>query len=235
MPAKIRLEPNQPLTLKLVDPFADSSERYDSEMGICEYRTEDGRILALPRAAAIQLNSLSPAPGEEIGVCRQQSRIDIWLAPSSEKARAEAEAEPSDLAEQLAASIQQARNGKPAKEAVTPIRRKPAGKQDDQPRLFDRKPWPDPAIFPDFDRKGTGTDGPVALAALIPAASAPTHRDKPLPIPWNIAFREVSAWVSKELAGNNLQWSDAAQQDMVSTVLIAEEKAGRLTVWERGK
>lgn len=52
-------------------------------------------------------------------------------------------------------------------------------------------------------------------------------------IPWNVAFREVSRWVSAELAANQLQWSDGAQQDLCSTVLIAAVKAGHIGLWER--
>jgi hypothetical protein len=235
MSSKIRFQPNEPQTFKLIDPYADSCELYDAERGVGEYRTTDGRILALPRPAVLKLNELEPAVGEAVSICRYDRNHSkgaewaVWLTVSSEKARSEAE-EPSELAAQLAASLEQGRNGKPPKDAVTVIRRKPAAKQDttsagrfpdeSQPRLFDR---------------GTGTDGPAPQRIPLPAASAPTRRDRPMPIPWNIAFREVSAWVSKELASNSLQWSDQAQQAMVCTVLIAEAKAGRVTVWERAE
>jgi hypothetical protein len=238
MAERIQLVPNVPLILKLLDPFADSSERYDPELRICEYRTEDGRILALPRQAAILLNGLNPQPGEEIGICRRvadkpgqevtgtlRPHIEVWLSPRAEKARAAQEAAavvspdvPSDEELLLKASIEREQARKRVREIP---RNGPRKALDPQPRLFDR---------------GTGTDGPApARMPLIPAASAPTRRDRPLPIPWNVAFREVSAWVSKELAANSLQWSDQAQQAMVCTVLIAEAKAGRVTVWERGE
>ena len=81
------------------------------------YETTDGRILRLPRPAAITLNMLDPAPGEEISITRyrkdrEPSEWVIALTPASEQDRAHKEAE--DLAEatrqdtgrQLVASLQ---------------------------------------------------------------------------------------------------------------------------------
>ena len=86
--------------------------------------------------------------------------------------------------------------------------------------------------------RGTGTHGPApALDTQTMMATVPTvaigRQPRPGQIPWNIAFREVSAWVAKELSANKLQWSDEAQQAMVCTCLIAEVKAGRIGIWER--
>jgi hypothetical protein len=72
----------------------------------------------------------------------------------------------------------------------------------------------------------------VVKRPVKPASSANNgHRV----IPWNVAFREVSAFVAKELAANHLQWSDAAQQDALSTILIAAAKAGHIGLWERSE
>jgi hypothetical protein len=112
--------------------------------------------------------------------------------------------------------------------SVTPIR-KPSKRQP--------TPEPQPRLF---DHRGTGTHGPAPLAQQIAAVAPaiqtePARYVKPQPIPWNVAFREVSAFVKAELVANNLQWSDASQQGMVSTVLIAASKAGMVGLWERGK
>ena len=210
--------PNRPVTVALVNPEG----LFDFEVGIGLYETTAGQTFTLPRPAVVILNQLDPEPGEEITITKHWSgkRGDkaewtISLSPQAEKARARAEEtgqEPPETPETVDSPT------RPRKEPTappTPIRRpsKRAPAPEIQPRLFDR---------------GTGTHGPAPLPALSPAA----HR-KPEVIPWNIAFREVSMWVSKELAGNNLQWSDEAQQAMCCTVLIQEARAGRVGLWER--
>ena len=205
MPARIHLEPNKPLTLRLVDPDGE----YDFELQAGRYHTTDGRELVLPRRGVIRLNELAPAPGEEIGICRRGSEWDMWLTAQSEKARAQAEEEPQELTEVLQASIDQARSRKPTKEAVTPIRRKPAAKQasnspDDQPRLF--------------DQQGTGTYGPAPLTdpALRPAALRKT--------PYGQMLRAIVRTVESVLKAEGLQLGDGPKQDLISTVYIDAAK-----------
>jgi hypothetical protein len=220
MPAEklLHFSPNIPVTLALVDPEG----QWDADMRQGTYQTTAGQTFTLPRVAVVVMNMLEPRPGEEIQITRQwKGRATdpitwtICLTPRSEQARAREEAHteaesPSELTEALESSIARAEAAKPITEPPT-IVRKPAKRQvEPQPRLFDR---------------GTGTDGP--MPALAPV------RPRPQLIPWNVAFREVSAFVAKELEGNRLQWSDASQQDLVSTVLIAEVKAGRIGPWER--
>jgi len=198
---RLRFIPNQPVILKLENPEGD----YDFDLQVGRYRAQDGREFQLPRPAVIVLNELAPAPGEEIGICLyrgkrgQQDGWAIWLTASSEKARAQAEEEPQELTEVLQASIDQARSRKPTKEAVTPIRRKPAAKQDDQPRLFDR---------------GTGTYGPAPLAdpALQPAALRKT--------PYGQMLRHIIHTVESALKAEEIQLGDGPKQDLVSTVWI---------------
>jgi hypothetical protein len=210
MSKRIHLEPNQPITLRLVDPFADSSERYDSELQQCEYRTTDRKILALPRQAAIELNNLNPQPGEEIGVCRhtgKSTRIAVWLTASSEKQRAADEQEPPDAPEDstdtellLEASLKREgarkrRNGKPV-----PIRKDPATAPDPvQPRLFDR---------------GTGTDGPMParMPVVRPAAAVKT--------PYGVMLRHIIHTVESSLKAEGIQLGDGPKQDLISTVYI---------------
>jgi len=218
----IHLKPNEPLTLSLVDPYADSCERYDSERQVGEFRTTDGRILALPRPAVIELNALDPQPGEQIGVCRytgRQGRIAVWLTAQAENDRAAAEADPSDLVPALQASIDQAKNGKPASTPVTPIRRKPATKEDDQPRLFDQ-------------RKGTGTDGPAPQ--LAPAAiqrTAPAVKG----IPYQDILRHIVRTVKGVLESEKLQLGDDPTQKIIVTLYIdAARRTGVAYDFTRG-
>ena len=220
----LTIAPNKPVTVALADPEG----QFDFDRGTGRYQTTAGETLTLPRPAVVLLNTLDPRPGEEIVIQkhwsgRKSDKVTwtIALSTRAEKARAEA-GEPDTLTEQLERSIEQAKTRKAPVAVPTPITR-PSKRQpapESQPRLFDR---------------GTGTHGPAPAPdpapLILPAAVAGKLR--PAVIPWNVAFREVSAWVSKELAGNQLQWSDEAQQAMVCTVLIQEARAGRIGPWER--
>ena len=88
-------------------------------------------------------------------------------------------------------------------------------------------PAPIPAQPASQQTHGNGTYGPAPITRPALAASANAR------IPWNIAFREVAAFVAQELKQIGEQWSDQARQDAVSTILIAEAKAGRITTWKR--
>jgi len=215
MPARIRLLPNQPVTVALVDPEGE----YDFELQAGRYQTTTGRELILPRSAVIALNECAPAPGEEITICRYdrrgRSEWTVSLAPSSEKARAQEE--PSELAEALQESIAQAQNEKRAKEAVTPIRRKPAAKQDDQPRLFDRNNHPTPAAIAAYQR-GTGTDGPAPQPAPAARLAIATKT------PYGQMLRAIVRTVESVLKAEGLQLGDGPKQDLISTVYIDAAK-----------
>lgn len=52
-------------------------------------------------------------------------------------------------------------------------------------------------------------------------------------IPYNVAFREIVQFVTKELNESGEQWSEQSRQDLVSTCLISSAKAGLLGVWQR--
>ena len=208
----IHFAPNVPVTLSVLNPEGEFD--FDTQLG--RYQTADGRSFSLPRSAVVKLNTLDVQPSEEIGICQRVSGKrgeipvwDVWLTPKTEQARAEQE-KAQDEAPQPLPPVQSSNNGK----QPVPIGKGRKARFSDQPRLF--------------DKKGTGTYGPAP--APLPALAAATRH---MPIPWNVAFREVSAWVSKELARNGLQWSDQAQQAMTCTVLIQEAKAGRIGPWER--
>lgn len=226
----ITIAPNRPLTVALADPEG----QFDHETGNGLYQTTAGELLTLPRPAVVALNLVEPRPGEEIRILKswsgkygEPSQWTIELTARSEQARAVA-GEADTLTERLEAANETPEPVKAAVEAPTPIRRpakQPKAEPQVQPRLF--------------DTRGTGTHGPAPAMEPLPAmplilpAAAIARRQPPRLIPWNIAFREVSAWIAKELAANKLQWSDASQQDMVSTVLIGEMKAGRIGPWQR--
>lgn len=217
----LHFAPNVPITLSLVDPEGS----WDSDMRQGTYQTTGGQTFTLPRPAVVLLNHLEPRPGEEIQITKlwKGRRLDpiewsICFTPRSELARAKEEAipEPQERQELTAAleeSISRARRAKPVTEP---------------PKLVKR---------PIRTERGTGTDGPAPAAVLQPAlalASSPVKTRSQV-LPWNVAFREVSRFVAAELKTNDLQWSDASQQDLVSTVLIAEVKAGRIGPWERAE
>lgn len=222
MPVKLRLQPNIPVTIQLVNPEGD----YDFELQKGCYDLKDGRMLVLPRAGVIALNELEPRAGEEMGVCYRTPpgkppRWDFWLTPRSEQVRAleethpvEAE-EPSELAKKLQATIDELHKGKAAVGLPTPIRR---------------------PIQRDIEPRGTGTDGPASQPepVTVPAMAASGRRKPPVDqIPCNVAIKEILGFL--KLDPGTEGWSDQARQDLASTILIAEYKAGRIARWERGE
>jgi hypothetical protein len=187
-----------------------------------QYQTTAGELVTLPRPAVVILNALDPEPGEEIVITKhwsgkpaEKAEWTISLSSSAENARAKAEAGPSDLAEQLQASIEQVQARKEVVALPTPIRR-PAKRQPSieiQPRLFDR---------------GTGTYGPMPIP--LPAVAI-GRQPRPGQIPANVATREILEFIQSD--PNTANWSDQARQDLASTILIASFKAGYVGLWER--
>lgn len=204
MPVEVKLSPNIPLQLALSDP---SGVPEDFRV---HFPTSDGRVLTLPRQTAIELNLLDLRPGEAFCICKdwtgehgKPATYRIWLPAATEQERAAEEAE-----SEPAAILP------PVIEAVA-RRRKPA-KRDDQPRLFDR---------------GTGTYGPMPqpeLPQLSPAQARAVGA-----IPYNVAFREITQFVTAALDELKEQWTDQAKQDAICTILISAQKQGLLKVWER--
>lgn len=227
MPNKLQIAPNKPLFVRLADP--QDASQYDFEIHQGNYRTTDGQILTLPRPAVILLNGLEPKPGEEIviqqhwtGRASDSREWTVALSTQSELARAEAE-DSQDLTPQLEASIRQAEERKTSTATPTPIRtpaKREPKQENTQPRLF--------------DQRGTGTNGPAPAAAplSIPlpavAIGKPT---KPGQIPANVATREILQFIQSD--PNTANWSDQARQDLLSTILIAEYRQGRIGLWER--
>ena len=200
----IHFTPNAPQVLSLKDT-AGVIDGFN-----VAYETSDGRLLLLPYPAAIKLNQLDPQPGEEVSILKTQGhRLPAeWvfsLTPKSEQARAEKETK-SELERQLAESLAQA----PARvlRQMPKSARTATSEAPEQP-------------------KGTGTYGPMPQVALG------GNRKRPDSIPYDIAFAEILAFVTKALNETGEQWSEQSRQDLVSTVLISSAKAGHLGVWRR--
>src|SRR5271157_1864482 len=252
----LQIKPNVPLTLAL----KDLEGTYDPDRETVTYSTLAGQQLTLPRPAVIKLNLLEPQPGEEIVITNlwsgkrwDKSEWTVALSPNSEKCRAKAEEKPSELTQQLEASIEHERERRRSLGDPTPIRR-PTRKQpkpEVQPRLFDKE-----AAYRTLNR-GTGTHGPaVAYERRAEPTAAEAEiicrsdyvpedvpRSMPLPamaigrattqgkIPANVAIREILAFLKADPSTAN--WSDQAIQDLASTVYISSVKQGHVGLWER--
>jgi len=200
----IHFKPNEPQVLSI----KETSGIIDGFNVL--YETADGKLLSLPRPAAIKLNELDPEPGEEFSATKiqanpkQPSEWVFALTAHSEKLRAEKEAE------SLAAAT---RRDLPGQLHASVLRQMPKSAKSSQQEAPE-------------GQKGTGTYGPVPQVAYA-------GRQKRETIPYNVAFREIVSFVTKELNGSGEQWSEQSRQDLVSTVLISSAKAGLLGVWER--
>ena len=213
---KVLLPPNVPQTIALQDPEGD----YKPDAAQVEYLTTCGRLLVLDKDAATRLNMMDMQPGETFTICKRVSGrrgelpyIDLALTASTERQRAQTEAEAAMPPE----------SPQPAKAAEQPavLRSKRRSAKVHEIR-------PDPVVQPAlFDRRGTGTYGPAPQPAL-PSRHAPPAR-----IPFNVAFQEVTGFVTSGLKATGEQWNDEAKQAAVCTILISAAKQGLLTLWER--
>ena len=139
----IVFKPNEPQTLSLREPS-----------GVIEgfnvlYETWDGKLLSLPRPAAIKLNELDPEPGEEFSATKMQASPKQpceWvfaLTAHSEQLRAAKEAE---------ALAEKTRRDLPGQLRDSVLRQMPKSAKSSQQE-------------PAQDIRGTGTDGPVPQVA----------------------------------------------------------------------
>ena len=216
---RFRFVPNVPAIVALKGPSVEGA--YDVQSETVAYQLTDGRELVVSTDVATRINMLDLQPGESFGICKrwngnrtELAHIDVWLTPKSEQERAQAEneAEPAPQAPPASPPVYQDSNdARPAKGRPRKV------------RVIRPEP-PQPALF---DRRGTGTYGPAPQTA--PQALFEPRQ----PIPWNVAFREVLAFVTQELKAAGEQWTDQARQDAVSTVLIAAAKSGHIGLWER--
>lgn len=211
----VQFAPNVPQQLALSDPEGMILEgRFKDQVF---YQLTDGRGMVLDTDTAAKLNLLGLQKAEAFSICKTWSgrpkdamEFTVWLSPSSEKQRAATE-DPEETMEQLRLSIEMARQPK--------IPRKPPERVNAPPQMI----------------RGTGTNGPAPQPQALPFSTPPPSRPGKQQIPYNVAFLEVTQFVTKNLDAAGEQWSDQARQDMVSTILISAAKQGLLSVWERGK
>jgi hypothetical protein len=206
MPNTVAFAPNVPQQLAIKAEGVFESGRAGDQV---RYELVDGRTLILAPDVAAKLNMMEVAPGETFFLCK------YWNGERKQPVRWNVWLSP-DSEQARAAAEEDAVAEQLRQPVVVAAERKPVRQA--------------PALTP---ASGTGTYGPAAVPA--PAALIRTPPSSKVTIPWNIAFRETSAWVAKELKANDLQWSDEAQQAMVCTVLIQEAKTGRIGPWERAQ
>lgn len=209
----IQFTPNVPLELRM---GRDTSPVVLSSDAGCLYTLADGRTLHVSDSVAQNIGKLKLEAGESFFLCLHRNRegerpvMICWLSPETEKKRAAAEAP--ELERQLAASleiVQRRGNDRRSGSASTAVPLAPTGTEG--------APVPLPA--------------PQRKPAI--AAVAGNRRDKPGPIPANIAFSEILQFVADQLKSSGVTWNDQAVQDFISTVWISGCKAGWITLWER--
>lgn len=211
----IQFEPNKPQSF-----IFDSPEPYKlpgNAGGL--YTTSQGELLHCAPSLVDSLALLRLEPGESVRICLYLERnVPHWvcdLTAETEKARARKEVAALGLEAQLGASLRMVRGGK--------------SKGDSSGEATPGCSYLAP----------TGTEGPAASPAPSPrkapviAPALASSRTRGGPIPLNVAFREIVRFVVQELNESGEQWSDQCRQDLVSTVMIAAQKAGLLGVWER--
>lgn len=209
--------PNVPQMLSLKDPEGQIlSGRFKDQ--VC-FQLSDGRDMVLDSETASKLNLLELKQGEAFSICkkwdgdsRHPMEWSVWVAPQTEKARAKEERDSIsdvDFEEQLRLSIEQARSR---------VTRRPPAPERLQPQAI----------------RGTGTNGPAPLPApAITAVAPPPSRPSKSLVPYNVAFLEITQFVTKGLSAAGEQWTDQSKQDVISTILISASRAGLLSIWER--
>lgn len=100
---------------------------------------------------------------------------------------------------------------------------------EETPAIADQLRQPTPAEMLVLAPTGTET---ARVPQILPLAP-PANRRTVEAIPFNIAFREVLAFIATELREIGQEWGDQARQDMASTVLIAAVNKGWVGPWER--
>ena len=184
--------------------LADPEGTWDGELRQGHYQTTAGQTFALPKVAVVALNQLEPRPGEEIQITRH------WKGRPSD---------PIEWTVCLSPRSEQAR----AREETARLNAENG---------LDLTAALQASIDRTRNKKAILEPPTVVRRPIKPEAQSPQPKRNGV-IPWNVAFREVSAFVARELAANHLQWSDAAQQDALSTILISAARAGHIGLWER--
>lgn len=213
MPDQIRFSPNivQQLALADLSPMLEEHQGWDMWL----YELTDGRTLAVSPEVAAKINGLDLRPGEPFhivkrwnGERRQKARWDVWLSGETEKARAQAES--SDLENQLRQSIeiQASKRTMP-----TPLPQKPTPKP--TPPLPDEPTLPPAASQPAKVR----TLKTVPQQLSLPWEDSLKRHAKAL----TDVYAETLAY-SSERHGNSVKADDI--RSLVITAFISESQRG---------
>lgn len=199
----------------------------------------DGRCLSLKPEAALPLHELGVRRNQPFCICKREKKndkgkkfsvIDIWLPGDGETQPAQ----PTEAACQMCGFVA-CLCGKPG--TVAPQSQTEADLLRSLAEVQRRKAEasvsaPAPVAVPNgtsTTRNGNGSsngNGKSYEAAGIPAPATK--------IPYDIAFRELLKIVVDSLKEAGEQWSDAAKQDALSTLLIQASRDGFLSCWQRG-
>lgn len=167
------------------------------------YECTDGRLLSIPRPAAVKLGMLDPAPAEEISVTKFQDGKSPaeWvfsLTARSEQIRAEREAEA--LAERTKRDL-------PGQLQASVLRQMPKSAR------TMAQDAPDP-------ERGTGTYG------AMPQAVPVSRRTPPSRVSYRVALRQITGTVLELLENRKEQWESDPRQGLISTLFISACKSG---------
>jgi hypothetical protein len=223
---KITFQPNVPVRMAL--KYADG-KTVEGRFGDQEYYTlTDGRCMYVDMDVAGKINILGLRPGEPFEICKYWSgkkgerpqwdvrRVD-GIPPNRVTAAVEA-----DLERDLRRSLEQQAAKRPG-----------AAVSASAPELAALVKEPPAVDYNNGNGSKANGNGNIYVNGANGAAQVTLAR-VPLKIPLNIAFREILAFCTQELQAAHEQWSDAARQDLVSTVLIQAAREGWCTIWERG-
>jgi hypothetical protein len=227
---KVIFEPNKPVRLAL--KFADGKlveGRFGDQM---YYTLADGRCMYVNTDIGTKINLLELRVGEPFEICKYWSRKkgdspkwDVRRVDATPRAAPSATVSPAaailetDLERDLRRSLKvpQAQEagagaGTPAPSAAAPVSR-------EQPLQHRNNGY--------GNKPNWENNGQTAFVGEVPPPV-------PTKIPLNIAFREILGFCTSELQAAHEQWSDAARQDLVSTLLIQAAREGWCTIWQRG-
>jgi hypothetical protein len=226
----VKFEWDQPVevALKYPDP-----KMFESQWGgeRAMYSLTDGRVMYVDSLGAARITSLGVQPGELFFVVkRKNGRLTDFVAfregqePPAKDNRWSAPAGPAKSAYKtpdLVASVA-ARNATNAPQ----IDRKNAA---NEPSDLERQ------LAQSIDMvERRKLEAKLNAHIDAPAVPAPAVNGKPTPptkIPMDRAVVDAVRMVQAAMKETGEQWSDASKQDLVSTVLIAAQREGWVTMW----
>jgi hypothetical protein len=233
---KVTFEPNVPIEAAL--RFSDGrlvEGRFGDQM---QYSLSDGRVMYLDLDVSGKLNLLQLRKGEPFIICKRttgkKGAVPQWeVYRPGETARpaprVETRVDPATGIDEsdLERDLRLSKEARVAELRAT-IARLEAGAGADTPAPVATASTGQPT----YTGNGNGNASHVTNGAKpYQAAGIPAP---PVKIPYDVAFRELLQIVVDGLKAAGEQWSDAAKQDAVSTLLIQSAKDGFLTMWNRG-